>query len=437
MKKKLFVVDTDEAFQTRVKSLCPVDDVEVRVFVSSMEILSLLAKEKPQLVFLDIGIEDLDDFVMHDLLKKAGVNLAIPVIVTYSEKTEIELKQYEKLQYKAEGYFKKPLSDEQLQQLFSKYLDSAEGDPEPPLPEVEDDILEDDEFSEEHLDRLVRGDFVFGGKKDEKESTNPYDDIESETKQGPEGASKLDDFLDGDLSLEKQLEASFEESPVLGPEVPTPGAGSPESQLKALKKQNESLQTENKKLNDELVKLNGNVKQVEAENAEIQKKMEELTNRLNDKDRETAALKSEFEKDLKRRSDELLQQTEERLQAEVKQKEDQLNRDFLQIKEKSTKMEDELRREVEKLKELQSGLESERDEIRTRHDSLNRTVSTLTEEKAALSEKITALEEQLANLQKELEETHALADHFKTKVESMAELLQKALSFLLEEEPGS
>ncbi len=104
--KKLFIVDTDTAFQNLVRSICPADRVELSCYSSSMEIFSLLSTEKPNLIFLDLEIEDLNDFVMHDLLKKTSITLKIPLVVTYSEISESALPQYEKLQYKADGYFK-------------------------------------------------------------------------------------------------------------------------------------------------------------------------------------------------------------------------------------------------------------------------------------------------------------------------------------------
>lgn len=76
--KKIFVFDTDNDFKTQVKSLCPLDKVEVRYFSSSMEIFSLISKEIPLLIFVDFDVPDVNEFVIYDLLKISDDN-SIPV----------------------------------------------------------------------------------------------------------------------------------------------------------------------------------------------------------------------------------------------------------------------------------------------------------------------------------------------------------------------
>lgn len=181
--KKIFIVDTDKRFQAQIHEVCPADLVELRFFSSGMEIFLLLTTEKPHLLFLDLDIDDLNEFVMRDLLKKITVTYAIPLLVTYSDKSEAALKQYEKLNYRPDGYFKKPLTPEHLKELIYRYLQlqeevkSDETDTlmeftPPTLPAKEGDLVEfgetiedeEDSFSDENLDLLVRGGAVDTGE---------------------------------------------------------------------------------------------------------------------------------------------------------------------------------------------------------------------------------------------------------------------------------
>ena len=121
--KKLFIVDTDKEFQGIVGPLCPPDSVDVQFYSSSIALFSLIEKERPDLIFLALEIPDLNDFVMYDLLKRTTVNYSIPVLITYSDQSENELEQYEKLKFKAEGYYKKPIPEKDLKRLLANYLD--------------------------------------------------------------------------------------------------------------------------------------------------------------------------------------------------------------------------------------------------------------------------------------------------------------------------
>jgi golgin subfamily B member 1 len=605
--KKLFVVDTDTKFQNLVRSICPADMVELSCYTSSMEIFSLLATEKPHLIFLDLEIEDLNDFIMHDLLKKTSLTLKIPLIVTYSDLSEAFLPQYEKLKFKAEGYFKKPLSVEQIDQLLSKYLDFKietedeiqseqltpievdepsfdlmSSEPEiSNIPGIDEEPL-NDEFSDEHIDRLVKGEFI-ETEKDDRESTNPFADSMSETNENvhADKGSKLDPD-DEDLGFEKNLEDSFKDIPINETEpqnetnnekVSNRADKGLENQLISLEQQNEFLRTENKELNDTIISLQTEIKatseekekfdeelnrmrensgevqgvlevrnleisknmeslqkkyedlllQLDAsdkdkkelqskldeisdvktilsenletvalektqletqledlkdslkkleedkeilflqeekskqemerlmkesidEKSELLKKIEELSNSLTDKEREVVALNHEFEKDLQVKSDQLVQQTIERLTMDSKQKESLLTQELQQLREAGEQKQSALLSQIDPLKESITALETENKDLSKREESLNRTVSTLAEEKVTLSEKISAIEVEAADIMQQMKEKEAknketeqslsaqlqesreLTEIYKEKVQSLSGLFQNALS---------
>ncbi|MCP5051239.1 MAG: hypothetical protein GY940_29005 [bacterium] len=638
---KLFVVDTDDEFREQVRSLSAPESVDLQFFATSMEIFSLMETEKPQLIFLSLDTGDLNDFVMHDLLKKTGITLSIPLLITYSDQSERALDQYEKLQYKAEGYFKKPLSREQLSQLLTTYLKPLEDTHEEDLeglmanepiakgiPGI-DEVAEEEEYSDDNIDRLMKGDDLddhglsfFNGEKDEEESTNPFasgfpetelklaEDPEKEKTKRKNLKKKLDFDglevdLDVDLGLDDDLVTAMPEEEPETPEEPqtpvTPDipdtpeapvadagatdtelavqlsaleqqnqflearekeileemktlkadadtAGERKQQIEALTARNQELETNNNELSgkletlrrkvedergesgviqgemekltgqlsgklealeqeksgieqeksgletqleglkirassaeEEKETLNRKLEEAETEKAAVQQQLEELNNRLTDKEREVVALNHQFEKDLKKKADQLIQQTEDRMQAEFKTREEELLSDMNRFKEEAQGVESGIRGEIESLQTANSQLETQRDELKKREGSLNRTVTTLAEEKVGISEKITSLEEEMAKkissledqlsdrgkemeemdaehreaverMQKELEEKDALhrkavdqlgkqleetlqqANEYKNKVDSMTGLLQNALALTKEEQ---
>ncbi len=598
--KKLFVVDTDLDFQAQIHALCPPDQVELSFYSSGMEIFSILSTDKPQLVFLDLEIEDLNDFVMRDLLKRITVTNSLPLLVTYSDQSERVRKQYEKINYKANGYFKKPVSNDQLKELIFQYLkleDVVKSDETDTLlefvpPKVEAKVEgfvefgesmddEDDNFSDDNIDRLVRGgseeieEESFpqqAVEKDDKESTNPFGEDLMETRQDGPGTiprSNLDDHAESDLEAEFGLDAKFDdsflesprtshtkqqESPVAAPV--SRGDRELENQVISLERQNEFLRTENKKwiakaeslqadtttaheenrqLKNQLDEILGQLHQdrrelerkesglttkletLSLEKSELEAQIEnrteksgqlqlennrllqqvetleqqlaqavnetdglqqqvkqldlqltsiaaeknlletqitDIANRLTDKEREMVAMNHEFEKHLQEKSDKLIQQTEDRLNSEFKQKEERLIQSLRKFQEETKRRETELRNEIETLSQSGQMINTEKEELKKREDSLNRTVSTLAEEKVMLAEQIASFEKEWARsrqMMDEMEATHRetvdqLAHELegnrnqihdlKSKIESLAGLLKNALSLTVEENPS-
>ncbi|NIM84149.1 MAG: hypothetical protein GTO20_35615 [Candidatus Aminicenantes bacterium] len=378
--------------------------MEVRFYSSAMEIFSLLKKEKPVVMFLCLDISDLNDFVMHDLLKKANVDYSVPVCITYSQQSEKDLKKYEKLKYKAEGYCKKPVSKKELERILKKYLEMPAKEMD--IPEV--DELNEDDFSDENIDRLVRGELVdVDATADKKEDST--DEMRNSS------ASGILAETEDELMVEKETDRRVNKDL--------------EVQVVSLESQNEFLRTENKKLADTLKRLKvdiekkseeyqqlqseleqkievmealnkekinltqktteqrGQIQQLEEEKSTLQRQVNEIYNQLTDKERELVAKNHDFEVDLKRKVDEVLQETEDRLLLDYKQREEQLNYEV-----------DQLKKEIERLTDKTSQLESEREELKRREDSLNRTISTLAEEKVILSEKLDLFKKKLEEL---------------------------------------
>ncbi len=401
--KKFFIVDTDTDFQTRVKSLCPLDEVEVKLFSSGMEIFSLIGKEKPYLILISLEVPDVNDFVMYDLLKKT-VDNSIPVVVTYSNQSEKVLQQYKKMKFQPKEYCQKPISNDDIHRLLQNHLELGEED--------------DDDFSDVNIDRLVRGDYLKVDAKDKDDTkellADTKNDVVDEVVQPEEDEIEIADILETE---EKQTGRTDKEL---------------RNQVISLERQNEFLRSENKELSNTIEALKADM---EKEKGDFQNRFKELTDQLTDKERELAARDYEFEKSLKNKSEELVQESEERLRSEFSRKESQLEQDL-----------DQLNEEKENLKQLANKLQNDGDELKKREESLNRTLSTLTEEKVILSEKVNSLEETLSSQEdacEEKEKTHLAAleslnkemekvlhslQFYKSRVNELGGLLQQALS---------
>lgn len=382
--KKLFLVDTDKDFQTQVKSQCPADQVEVRLFSSGMEIFSLIAKEKPFLIFVSLEVPDVNDFAMYDLLKKTADN-SIPVVVTYSNQTENSLQQYKKLKFQPKDYCKKPISNDDIHRLLQNHLEPDEEDVG-----FELDEKDDDEFSDENIDRLVQGDYLtvdFKAKDDTKELLgDTKNDIIDEVVQSEESEIEIGDILETGENKTSRPDNELK------------------NQVISLERQNEFLRSENK---------------------ELSKAME--------------ALKAD-----KNESEELVQEAQERLRSEFSRKETQLEQNLEQLKEEKQNLEqlvnqlqnysDELKKRDELLNRTISSLTEEKvnlsEKVKVIEEEnviLAKKVKIIEEERVILSEKVNTLEENLSNQKQEMEEkenTHLSA------LESLNKELEKVLDRL-------
>lgn len=390
--KKLFVVDTDKSFKNQVKSICPADEVDVQLFSSGMEIFSLIAKEKPYLVLLSLDVPDINDFVMYDLLKRTEDN-SIPVVVIYSNQSENDLQQYKKMKFQPKEYCHKPISNDDIHRILKQHLELDEED--------------DTEFSDESIDRLVRGEYL---KSDAK---NKDDTKELPTDSQNDFNDEVAEAEESELEIAEILETGEDEISRPDKEL--------KNQVISLEQQNEFLRSENKELANTIERLKAEIeesKKVEKEKDKLQIKLEALTDRLADKERELDARSYEFNKSLKNKSEELVQEAEERLRSKFSKKETQLHQDLEQLKE-----------EKENLEQLVDQLQSYSDELKKREGFLNRSLSTLTEEKKTLSEKVKIIEEEKVILSKKVdiieEEKNVLSEKVNTLKEDLSNQKQE------------
>ncbi len=253
--KKLFVVDEDEKFQTLIKSLCKKETVELHIYTSGMEVLPRIEDEQPDLIFVNLELSDIDDFVMYDLMKKADMKPPIPVLITYAEQSEKDLPQYKRMKFRPEGYHKKPLSDTDITALLTRYL---------------------------------------GGTSDSNGSSE-------ETESEPSKDENVD--LDIDLDLD---EASIEEE-VIFAEVfsETEFVQEPLTQVSAEEQPPpvEKLDPAKTQLKSGpeimIMEFEKKLKELEKEKIDLVKKVDQLTDQLTNKERESEEKDQKFEKKLK------------------------------------------------------------------------------------------------------------------------------------------
>jgi CheY-like chemotaxis protein len=394
--KKIFIVDKDERFQGTMKSLCREDTVELLFHTSSMEVLPLIAKEPPDLVFVNLELPDISDFVMYDLLKKADMNPPIPVLVTYAEPSEKDLKNYKKLKFQPAGYHKKPLTAKDLQSLVTNYLgeDSVLKSPDKEMSNSadtaaemgdEDDIIfteilgETD--AEDHLASLI----------DEKESEKPR-----------EAVFTVADGPSVDLGREKTSERELAARAV------------------SLEKQNHFLRTENKRLTKEIETLKKEL------DTELQRNMEEY------KKLQEAAKKEK--KDLEKQVGELSDKQKEwaARDRELEKTGEELRLNITRLEDEKMRMENAFNDELDAQREANRHLQQEIDALKEAEVSLNTSISALEDEKNSLSQGISTAEEKINAGEKEKESLKKELAHTQNRLNELGELLQKALSLTKE-----
>ncbi|HLP47099.1 MAG TPA: response regulator [Candidatus Kapabacteria bacterium] len=406
--KKIFVADQDEKFQTVMKSICQKGDMDLHIYTSSMEILPLIEQENPDLVFLNLELPDIDDFVMFDLLKKADTTPPIPVLITYMAQSENVLQNYKNLKFQPRGYHKKPIKEKEIQALLSMYLGDVSLDRE----EYENK-KENTAPTKESVPLVEEDDIIFSEVLAENEiEENPIEALIAEPPQ------------------RKPIDAVFKVSNGNYVDVEERTAERERAaRLVSLEKQNHFLLTENKRLSDEVKTLKEKsiqtefTKKIEEEKGKyeyLEKQIDELNIKLTDKERELIAKDHEFEKKLRKEVDEMIRETEERLRAEISQ---YYNNELNIQKETNAKLE----YEITALKEIETSSNADIAKLDEEKTALSQKLNELENEKKSIMKKLMALEVDLANLEKETETLQKEKEEREKSLSSAVEKLKREL----------
>ncbi|MGE5340105.1 MAG: hypothetical protein ACM3SY_01370 [Candidatus Omnitrophota bacterium] len=474
MKKRIvFVIDTEDAFRKLINDTCPVHQIEARFYSSPLEIIALLGKEDPAAIIINLETPGMNDFVMHDILKKTQTS-DIPVFITYLRQSEKDLNNYQKLKYKAKDIFQKPISKDQLELLFSEIISalplSPDIDEEPektpiepiePIEQLNEQIderidasidenldIDGDQFSDANIDKLIAGELLPTDTKttipqnDKKRSTPPENSalkaleiqiislenqnefLRTENKTLSTSLEALNGNVERSESKLHQLESELEQKAFQYEDLRKKTESQRkdlEQKIEILERNSEQLESSNSDLMRKFRDLNIQYEKVKDEKFDLQKEAESISNRLTDKERELVAMNHKFEVELQKKLNETLQETEERLLSEFKYKETRLNHDLSQIQNEKKELEVELLSKIEELTQLTQQLKLEKQELKNREDTLERTVSALAEEKVAISEKMVALEETLSRCKNQMTENdttfQTTSDNLKKKLD--------------------
>lgn len=439
--KKIFVADQDEKFQAVMKSICQKGNMDLHIYTTSMEILPLIEQENPDLVFLNLELPDIDDFVMFDLLKKADTIPPIPVLITYMTQSENELQNYKNLKFQPQGYHKKPIDEKEIQSLLSIYLGDAS------LAEDEEykNKNESNAITREHAAFVEDDDIIFSEVLAENDiEENPIEALIDESRQ-KKPIDAVFKVSDGDYVEVEERTADRERA----------------ARLVSLEKQNHFLMTENKRLLNEMATLKEKPLQLEMDfkkrvdenkkNYEyLEKEVDELNIKLTDKERELIAKDHEFEKKLRKEVDEMIRETEERVRADISQF---YNNELNTQKESNAK----LQIEITALKEIETSSNTSIGNLGEEKAALSQKLSELENEKKSIMNRLMALEVDLTNLEKEkevlkkeneerekslssaiekttreLELTQDELNDYRNKINMLGDLLQKAVTLTKE-----
>lgn len=119
--KRVLLVD-DNAFQIRVLSSILQERYEVQLATSGMEALTLIGAKKPDIVFLDYEMPDLDGKMTLQMIKEIDGAEDIPVFFLTGVKDRAHIQAV--LDLKPAGYLLKPASADMIFEVTNKYLEN-------------------------------------------------------------------------------------------------------------------------------------------------------------------------------------------------------------------------------------------------------------------------------------------------------------------------
>lgn len=409
--KKIFVADTDETFQASINSLTDGKSVKVEFYSSSMDVLPQIDQEQPSMIFVNLELPDMNDFVMYDLLKKADMTPPIPVFITFSPQSEKDLGKYKKLKFKPEGYYKKPMSHEDIDLLLSRHLGAAANKKKDAADHAKSEEAGDYETTAEEEDGVIFTQVpaeMEDKPKSHKEKTREMKhgvfqvsdgDAEMVSKTGKDLAERV-------ISLEKQNRFLREENKGLSKDI--------EYLKKELDKKGETLGQEKsqvesnvKDLETKITELEEELHEKEAEFKKFQVAAEnekaELTEKITDMQREMVAKDHEFEKKLNEETNSMLHQAEQRLINDFRETEERLRADIGRLENEKSRVEATHVKELDAQKTAISEMQDKIDILKGSETALNASISALKDEKAALSQDLKDAEKKIKSLEEEKE----------------------------------
>ena len=138
-KRKVLVIDSDDAFADLVVQSLRPHDIDVFKTGNGNEGLDMLAKERPNLIFLQVELPRLSGFSLCNKIKKLPGLSQIPLILVSAEATQEAFQQHMSTPTRADDYVSKPIAQAVLMQKVTRFLGpvgagAAPGGPPPLAP---------------------------------------------------------------------------------------------------------------------------------------------------------------------------------------------------------------------------------------------------------------------------------------------------------------
>jgi two-component system alkaline phosphatase synthesis response regulator PhoP len=124
-KKKVLLVDDDPDFVEAVRVIVESGGYDVSVAYDGKEGLEAVAKEKPDLIVLDVMMPVMNGHETCQALKKDPETAKIPVILLTAVADRVTTSQYthrDMLESEAEDYMPKPVEPKELLELIKNWL---------------------------------------------------------------------------------------------------------------------------------------------------------------------------------------------------------------------------------------------------------------------------------------------------------------------------
>lgn len=373
--KNIIIVDDSRQITDIIQSITFVEKVDIKIFESAKKFAKSLKGENNDLVFLSLEVSDVNEFLIHDILKKCHQDPRTPIYICYDGKRDIS--EYRELKLKPDEYLLNPVSEDKVKQLVMNYV-KVDPRQEDPREESGETFRQTDNL----FDQLIRQQVDITPGSNEKKDKGI--------------------FTVHDGTIDKQLE-ELEKMKVINRELKTAnrelndklkkhkengGEG-----VKALK---DSLEKEKKAGEERITDLREEIKEREARYREAVENWEKERNRIREsvnedvdrKKEEIEKMKKDFQlmedeyiekistlsEQIKKNSETLkeMKEIEESQQLQLEEKEEvftTLKKELESSREKVQKIE---KKASEKEQILISSIEKQKEEIRAKEDRIRR-----------------------------------------------------------------
>jgi DNA-binding response OmpR family regulator len=127
---KILIIEDDQDMRRGLVVRLKASNYETAFASDAVMAMSVVKKESPDLILLDLGLPGGDGFVVLERLKNVGLLASTPVIVVSARDPKTNEKRA--LDAGAEAFFQKPVDNEQLMRAISRALSKSESNKQSP-----------------------------------------------------------------------------------------------------------------------------------------------------------------------------------------------------------------------------------------------------------------------------------------------------------------